>query len=86
MFMLEQIKKISAIEQRLVEYIQPLNDRLKPHNMYIWWDGDYKEWFINQYGLDTGGISFWMTDAKFMQLMDMNDNELIEYCKKWGCS
>ena len=87
MFMLEQAKKIAAIERRLYEYVQPLNDRLKDIDMQVYWDREDRDWYLNQaVSLGCGGIRFWMTDPKFIQLIEMTDDELLEYCKNWGKS
>ena len=87
MFMLEQAKKIVAIEKRLIEYVQPLNDRLKDIDMVVTWDSEDKDWYINQsVSLGRGCISFWMSDPKFIELIEMSDDELLEYCKNWGAS
>lgn len=84
MFMLEQVKKIAAIERRLIEYVQPLNDRLKDIDMAVQWDSEDKDWHLNQsVSLGRGAVRFWMSDPKFIELLEMGDDELLEYCKKW---
>lgn len=85
MFMLEQAKKIVAIEKRLIEYVQPLNDRLKKIDMAVYWDSEDKDFYLNQsVSLGRGGVIFWMTDPKFIELIEMSDDELRDYCLSWG--
>ena len=87
MFMLEQVKKITTIENRLIKYVQPLNDRLKDMDIAVQWDSEDKGWYLNQsVSLGRGAVSFWMSDPKFIELLEMSDDELLEYCKNWGKS
>lgn len=81
------IAEIRAAESRLINRVKPLNRRLKAIDMHIYWDGDYKEWFINQHAAnDRSGISFWLNERKYKKLIAMSDDELLEYCKNWGAS
>lgn len=82
--MFEMIEEIQKIERRLQGFIQPLNDRLKIHKMRIWWNPDYKMWFINKHEVKGGsGVSFDMSDSMFDALMSTPDDKLIKYCKEY---
>ncbi|PNK61484.1 hypothetical protein [Psychrobacter sp. FDAARGOS_221] len=79
------IADVKAAESRLIKHVQPLNKRLNALNMHVYWDGSFKEWFINRFAADDrGGISFWLDERKFKKLMAMNNTELREYCENWG--
>lgn len=79
------INQIKAAEKRLIRHVKPLNDRLNPFNMCVYWDGDYKEWFLNtSISLGQGGVSFWLDENKLKKLMDMSNADLMEYCDNWG--
>ena len=81
------IAEIRAAERRLINRVKPLNKRLKTIDMHVYWDGEYKQWFINRFAAnDRGGISFWLDERKYKKLMAMTDGGLFEYCEKWGKS
>lgn len=81
------VAEIKAAERRLINRVKPLNKRLKAIDMHVYWDGDYKEWFINQHIADDRcGMSFWLDERKYKKLMAMSDGELFEYCENWGKS
>lgn len=82
--MSQLITEINRAEMRLIKHVKPLNDRINAMGMCVWWDGDIKEWFINNTGLSQNGISFWLDGRKYKKLMAMSDIELLEYCKNWG--
>lgn len=53
------VADVQRAEKRLVKHVEPLNKRLNALNMHVYWDGDFKEWFINRFAADDrGGISF----------------------------
>lgn len=81
------VAEIKAAERRLINRVKPLNQRLKAIDMHVYWDGEYKQWFINRFAAnDRGGISFWLDERKYKKLITMNDEQLLDYCKNWGAS
>lgn len=79
------VAQIKSAERRLMNRVKPLNKRLIAIGMHIYWEGDYKEFFINQHAAnDRCGISFWLDERKYKKLMAMSDGELFEYCENWG--
>lgn len=83
--MSQLITDINRAEMRLIKHVKPLNDRINAMGMHVYWEGDYKEWFINQHTVDDrGGMSFWLDERKYKKLMAMSDEQLLDYCKNWG--
>lgn len=78
-------KSINKLKQRSVKLsaklqkaVKPLNERLKPMNMLVWWDGD--EYVINAEAADrTVGTAFRLDDHCLNQLMAMSDQKLISF-------
>ena len=78
------VAEIKAAERRLINRVKPLNKRLKAIDMHVYWEGEYKEWFINRHAADNRcGISFWLDERKYKKLMAMSNAELVEYCDDW---
>ena len=81
------IADIKRAEASLVRKVKPLNQRLKALNMHVYWEGEYKEWFINRFSADSkSGMSFWLDGRKYKKLMAMSDGQLLDYCQNWGKS
>ena len=80
---IDKLKKVHDKTQGyLQKAIEPLNARLRQHDMHVYWDGE--EYMVNQYSAsERGGLSFWLNDSKLKVLMDMSDKELIEYVTRW---
>ena len=76
-----KLKKRSAkIDKQLKQAVQPLNDRLKPMGMLVWWDGE--EYVINAEAADrTVGTAFRLDDHCLAQLMAMTDRKLETFLK-----
>lgn len=76
-----KLKKRSAkVTAKLQKAIQPLNDRLKPMNMLVWWDGE--DYVLNTEAADRSlGIDFRLDDHCLAQLMTMTDSKLETFLK-----
>ena len=78
---IDKLKKRSAkVTAQLQQAIQPLNDRLKPMNMLVWWDGE--DYVLNTEAADRSlGIDFRLDDHCLAQLMIMTDRKLVTFLK-----
>ncbi|MDN3441073.1 hypothetical protein QL898_05470 [Psychrobacter sp. APC 3279] len=76
-----KLKKRSAkLNAKLEKAVKPLNDRLKPMKMLVWWDGE--DYVINTQAADRSiGIDFRLDDHCLAQLMAMTDAKLETFLK-----
>ena len=65
---------------KLQKAVQPLNARLKPMKMLVWWDGE--DYVINTEAADRSiGIDFRLGDHGLAQLMALPDHKLEAFLK-----
>ena len=76
-----KLKKRSAkIAAQLQRTIQPLNNRINPQGMMVWWDGE--DYVINTNAADRSiGTEFRLDDHCLAQLMAMSDRKLATFLK-----
>lgn len=73
-------KRSAKTATQLQKIIQPLNDRINPINMMVWWDGE--EYAINTEAANRSlGSSFCLDDYRLAQLMAMTDRQLETFLK-----
>ena len=75
-------KRHAKVAAKLQKAVQPLNARLKPMNMLVWWDGE--EYAINTQAADRSiGIDFRLgsLSLSLAQLMAMSDHKLETFLK-----
>ena len=73
-------KRNAKVTAKLQKAVQPLNARLKPMKMLVWWDGE--EYVINTQAADRSiGIDFRLGDHGLAQLMAMSDHKLETFLK-----
>lgn len=73
-------KRHAKVAAKLQKAVQPLNARLKPMKMLVWWDGE--EYVINTQAADRSiGIDFRLGDHGLAQLMAMSDYKLESFLK-----
>lgn len=78
---IDKLKKRSAkLTAKLQKALKPLNDRLKPMKMLVWWDGE--DYVINTQAADRSlGTEFRLDDHCLAQLMAMSDAKLETFLK-----
>lgn len=78
---IDKLKKRSTkLTAKLQKAVQPLNDRLEPMNMLVWWDGE--DYVLNTEAADRSlGIDFRLDDHCLAQLMAMTDAKLETFLK-----
>ena len=73
-------KRNAKVTAKLQKAVQPLNARLKPMKMLVWWDGE--DYVINTEAADRSiGIGFRLGDHALAQLMAMSDRKLEIFLK-----
>lgn len=73
-------KRNAKVTAQLKKAVQPLNDRLKPMNMLIWWNG--KEYMFNPEAANSSnGNLFRLGDHGLKELMAMSDRKLETFLK-----
>lgn len=74
------IKRNTKVIAQLQKAVQPFNDRLKPMNMMVWWDGE--EYMLNTEAANRSiGSALYLDDHCLMQLMTMTDRKLESFLK-----
>lgn len=78
---IDKLKKRSAkVTAKLQKAVQPLNTRLEPMKMLVWWDGE--DYVINTDAADRSiGTEFRLDDHCLAQLMAMSDRKLESFLK-----
>lgn len=77
-------KQLKEIKSNFKQFIEPLNQRIKPHNMLIWFEAGDGTYFLNQNSnKDKCGLSFYISDTIFKRLMALSDEQLIKELKEW---
>ncbi len=76
-----KLKKRSAkLTAQLQQAVEPLNNRLKPMHMLVWWDG--KEYRFNSDASNSSnGNLFRLGDHGLAELMAMSDRKLETFLK-----
>lgn len=83
------IDKLKTVNQStslcLQNMVEPLNERLDCFSISVRWTGDsYTIYPAESKGLY--GIEFDLDDFKLIQLMNMSNADLMNYCDQWGKS